>query len=53
MIPDMDSISEDFPALCEPMTAIWGKSMSTCTLHWDEEQERLVTVGKKQEQAKY
>ena len=32
VIPEMDSIKEDFPALWEPMTAIWGRSMSTWTL---------------------
>jgi hypothetical protein len=28
VIPEIDSINEDFPALCEPTTAIIGKSMS-------------------------
>lgn len=32
VIPEMDSIRDDLPALCEPMTAIMGKSMSICTL---------------------
>ena len=32
VIPEMASMSEDFPALWLPMTAIWGRSMSTCTL---------------------
>lgn len=32
VIPDIDSIKEDFPALWEPMTAIIGKSISAPTL---------------------
>lgn len=28
VIPEMDSIKEDLPALCEPTTAIIGRSMS-------------------------
>lgn len=32
VMPDMDSINDDFPALWLPITAIWGRSMSTCTL---------------------
>ena len=32
VIPEMDSIREDFPALCEPTTAIIGRSISDCTL---------------------
>ena len=41
VIPDIDSMSDDFPALCEPMTAIWGRSMSTCTLHWTTSKNQL------------
>jgi hypothetical protein len=33
VMPDMDSMREDFPALWEPMTAIIGKSMSFWTLY--------------------
>jgi len=32
VIPDIDSMRDDFPALWEPMTAIWGRSISICTL---------------------
>ena len=32
VIPEIASIRDDFPALCWPMTAIWGMSMSTWTL---------------------
>ena len=32
MIPEIDSIKEDLPALCDPVTAITGRSMSTWTL---------------------
>ena len=32
VIPEIDSIKDDLPALCEPMTAICGRSMSTWTL---------------------
>lgn len=32
VIPEIDSIREDFPALWDPITAIWGRSISTCTL---------------------
>jgi len=35
-MPDMDSMREDFPALWEPMTAIWGRSISTWTLYSQE-----------------
>lgn len=31
-MPEIDSMSEDLPALWEPVTAITGRSMSTCTL---------------------
>jgi hypothetical protein len=33
VMPEIDSMSDDFPALWFPMTAICGKSMSTWTLH--------------------
>ena len=36
VIPDIDSIKDDFPALCEPMTAITGRSISVPTLHGNE-----------------
>ena len=36
VMPDMDSIKDDFPALCEPMTAITGRSISVPTLHGNE-----------------
>ena len=26
VMPEMASMSDDLPALCEPMTAIWGRS---------------------------
>ena len=32
-MPEMASIKDDFPALCWPITAITGKSMSSWTLH--------------------
>jgi hypothetical protein len=32
VIPDIDSMSDDFPALWAPMTAIWGRSISIWTL---------------------
>lgn len=32
VIPDIDSIKDDLPALWEPMTAIMGKSISAPTL---------------------
>ena len=32
VIPEIDSMREDFPALWDPITAIWGRSISTCTL---------------------
>ena len=32
LIPDIDSINDDFPALWEPMTTIMGKSTSAPTL---------------------
>lgn len=35
VIPEMDSIRDDLPALCEPITAIMGRSMSVCTLDID------------------
>jgi hypothetical protein len=41
-MPEIDSMSEDFPADWEPMTAIWGRSMSTCTLY---EYEIRIDVG--------
>ena len=34
VIPEIASMSDDLPALCWPMTAICGMSMSTWTLHW-------------------
>jgi len=34
VIPDIDSINEDFPALWEPITAIVGKSISAPTLQY-------------------
>ena len=40
VIPDIDSIREDFPALCEPTTAIMGKSTSAPTLHENENTSR-------------
>ena len=36
VIPDIDSINDDFPALWEPMTAIIGKSISAPTLRGNE-----------------
>ena len=36
VIPDIDSIKDDFPALWEPMTAIIGKSISAPTLRENE-----------------
>ena len=36
VIPDIDSIKDDFPALWEPMTAIMGKSISVPTLRGNE-----------------
>ena len=30
-MPAIDSMSDDLPALCEPMTAIIGRSISACT----------------------
>lgn len=36
VIPDIDSIKDDFPALWEPITAIMGRSMSAPTLHENE-----------------
>ena len=36
VIPDIDSINDDFPALWEPMTAIMGKSISAPTLRGNE-----------------
>ena len=32
VIPDMASIRDDFPALCDPKTAMMGISRSNCTL---------------------
>jgi len=32
VIPEIDSMREDFPADWIPTTAIWGRSMSSCTL---------------------
>lgn len=32
VIPEIDSMREDFPALWDPITAICGRSISTCTL---------------------
>jgi len=32
VMPEIDSISEDFPALWAPITAICGRSMSVWTL---------------------
>lgn len=32
VIPEIDSMREDLPALCDPITAIIGRSMSNCTL---------------------
>jgi len=40
VIPDIDSIKDDLPALCEPMTAIMGKSISAPTLHENENRSR-------------
>jgi hypothetical protein len=40
-MPEMDSMSEDFPALWEPMTAIWGRSISTWTLNSQELASKL------------
>ena len=42
VIPEIASMREDFPALCQPMAAIAGISRSTSTL-----QHRYVTSGKK------
>ena len=36
VIPDTDSTRDDFPALCEPITAIIGRSISAPTLHENE-----------------
>ena len=36
VIPEMDSIEDDFPVFWEPMTAIMGRSISAPTLHEDE-----------------
>jgi len=33
VIPEIDSIRDDLPALCEPITAIMGRSMSIWTLN--------------------
>jgi hypothetical protein len=33
VIPEMDSIRDDFPALWIPITAIWGRSISIWTLN--------------------
>ena len=41
VIPDIDSISEDFPALCDPMTAIVGRSISAPTLDENENGQEL------------
>ena len=38
VIPEIDSINDDFPALWEPITAIMGKSISAPTLDEDEKQ---------------
>jgi hypothetical protein len=40
VIPDIDSIKDDFPALWEPMTAIMGKSISAPTLRGNENVSR-------------
>ena len=32
VIPDMASIRDDFPALCDPKTAMTGMSRSNCAL---------------------
>lgn len=40
VIPDIDSIKEDFPALCDPTTAIIGRSMSAPTLDENETTSR-------------
>lgn len=37
VMPDTDSISDDFPELCWPTTTIWGRSISTETLFEDSE----------------
>ena len=36
LTPEMDSMQEDLPALCDPMAAMVGRSMSTCTLYTTE-----------------
>ena len=38
VIPDMATIRDDFPALCDPNTAMMGMSRSNCTLR--DERER-------------
>jgi hypothetical protein len=45
VIPDMDSIREDLPALCEPITAIIGKSISVPTLDRDEDRRYALWTG--------
>jgi len=32
LIPEIDSINKDFPALCAPITITWGRSTSRCAL---------------------
>jgi hypothetical protein len=40
VIPEMASMSEDFPALCDPKTAMLGMSRSKCALRVENENER-------------
>ena len=44
VMPEIASMSEDFPALCQPITAMEGMSRSTSAL-----QDGLVSCGKDSE----
>lgn len=41
LMPEMASIRDDFPALCEPTTAITGRSTSPCTLCEGKSKEKM------------
>jgi hypothetical protein len=43
VMPEMDSMSEDFPALCEPRTAMTGISRSRWAL-WDGKRKKTQTL---------